>query len=78
MDKKQAMATMKRLLEDQIMASVRPGEYFSPDEVQIVLEALSLYGESKEGRKASGRCAWIVQKLLRARSEASTITLTGS
>ena len=34
---------MKRFLEDHLMASVRPGEYFSPDEVEIVLEALAWY-----------------------------------
>ena len=72
------MSTMKRLLEDRLMASVQPGEYFSPDEVEIVLEGLSWYKDSPEGRKTSARCAWIVQKVLRARSEGSTITLTGS
>lgn len=72
------MSTMKRLLEGHLVASVRPGEYFSPDEVEIVLEGLAWYKDSPEGRKTSARCAWIVQKLLRARSEGSTITLTGS
>ena len=71
------MATMKRLLEDHLMASVQPGEYFSPDEVEIVLEALAWYKDDPSGRKTSARCAWIVQKVLRARSEGSTITLTG-
>ena len=74
----QAMATMKRLLEDHLMASVQPGEYFSPDEIEIVLDALAWYKDDPSGRKTSARCAWIVQKLLRARNEGSTITLTGS
>ena len=71
------MSTMKRFLEDHLMASVQPGEYFSPDEVEIVLEALAWYKDDPSGRKTSARCAWIVQKVLRARSEGSTITLTG-
>lgn len=73
-----AMATMKRLLEEFVRPADQPGEYLNPDELEIVLEALTWYRNDPIGRKSAGRATWIREKLLRARSEGSTITLIGS
>ncbi len=73
------MATLKRLLEeDHYMVSVQPKEFMSPDESAMLVEALDTYCEQATNRTKAGRALWVREKLLRARSEGSTITLTGS
>jgi hypothetical protein len=45
----------------------QPIEYLSPDEIEILLEALHWYGSSKDGRKHSGRVTWIREKFVRVK-----------
>ena len=48
-------------------------EWLSPDEMELVLEALYTYRLSKDGMRHSGRLTWIREKFVRCKLEGSAI-----
>ncbi len=73
----QPVATMKRLLEDQ-MAIQGQDVWICPDEGEILLEALYAYSVSNDGRRKAGRVAWLREKVLQAVKNNSAIKIVGT
>jgi|TARA_R100000084_G_C4626827_1_gene136216 hypothetical protein len=53
-------------------------EYLSPDELELILEALHCYKGSPDGRIHAGRLTWIREKFVRCRVERTTIISTAA
>jgi len=51
-------------------------EFLSPDELELILEALHHYKGSSDGRKHAGRLTWLREKFVRCRVERTAIIST--
>jgi hypothetical protein len=66
--------TRHRLLyyntEEMKKPQVQPDtEWLCPDEMELLLEAIHAFKATNDGRRHSGRLAWIRSKLVRAKLE---------
>jgi len=68
----EAAANMQMALADE-MAIQDQCEWLSPDEMELVLEALHSYRSTRDGMRHSGRLTWIREKFVRSKVEGAII-----
>ena len=64
---------MVKPVKHSLMPLERQEEYLAPDELELVLEALTRFRSHESGRRYGGKLVWIREKFVRAKIQGHAI-----